>query len=106
VGEESSGLRPRGHLSAVSDIKGRIKKSRATPETGSGGSQICGKSMLQNFVENRHRDGGEVVSLTRQPPALYPQEDSWYSFLFVAKSIPGPTVQLEELGKLKYPVAS
>jgi hypothetical protein len=24
------------------------------------------------------------------PPALYPQEQSWYSFLLEAESIPGP----------------
>jgi hypothetical protein len=40
-------------------------------------------------LDNRLTDGGEVVSLTRRPP-LYPQEDSWYSFLLEAESTPGP----------------
>jgi hypothetical protein len=30
-------------------------------------------------------DGGEVVGLTRQWAALYPQDDSWYSFLLEAE---------------------
>jgi hypothetical protein len=34
-------------------------------------------------------DGGEVVSLTRRLAALYPQEDSWYSFLLEAEYTPG-----------------
>jgi hypothetical protein len=41
-----------------------------------------------SFLDNRLTDGGEV-SLTR-PPALYPQEYSWYSFLLEAESTPGP----------------
>jgi hypothetical protein len=36
-------------------------------------------------LDNRLTDGSENVSLTRLPAALYPQEDSWYSF--VAKNI-------------------
>jgi hypothetical protein len=31
-------------------------------------------------LDSRLTDGGEVVSLTRRPAALYPQEDSWYSY--------------------------
>jgi hypothetical protein len=42
------------------------------------------------FLENRFADGGEDVSLTRRPTALYPQEDSWCSFLLEAESTPGP----------------
>jgi hypothetical protein len=41
--------------------------------------------MLPHFLSNRLADGGEVVSR-----ALYPQEDSWYSFLLEAESTPGP----------------
>jgi hypothetical protein len=41
------------------------------------------------FVRRRLTDGGEVVSLTCQPAALYPKEDSWYSFLLEAESTPG-----------------
>jgi hypothetical protein len=43
-------------------------------------------SMLLHFVDYQLTDGGEVFSLT----VLYPQEDSWYSFLLEAESIPGP----------------
>jgi hypothetical protein len=32
---------------------------------------------------------------------LYPQEDSWYSFLLQAESTPRAIVRLEELGALK-----
>jgi hypothetical protein len=41
------------------------------------------------FLDVRLTDGGKVVSLTRLPP-FTPQEDSWYSFLLVAESTPGP----------------
>jgi hypothetical protein len=40
------------------------------------------------FLENRYSDGGDVVSLTGRPAALYHQEDSWYSFLLEAESTP------------------
>jgi hypothetical protein len=46
-------------------------------------------SRLPHFLDNWLTDGGEVVSLTRRPH-LYPQEDSWYSFLLEAESTPGP----------------
>jgi hypothetical protein len=42
------------------------------------------------FLDSWPTDGGEVVSLTRRPAALYPQEDSWYSFLLEAESTVGP----------------
>jgi hypothetical protein len=32
----------------------------------------------RGFQKNKIKYGGEVVSLTRRPAALYPQEDSWY----------------------------
>jgi hypothetical protein len=35
------------------------------------------------------------------PAALYPEEDSWYSFLLEAESTPKAIVRLEGLGKLK-----
>jgi hypothetical protein len=38
--------------------------------------------------------------------ALYPQEDSWYSFLLEAESIPRSIVRLEGLGQLKNPMTS
>jgi hypothetical protein len=65
------------------------KKGKAIPETGRGGPQGCKKSRLPHFLDNWLTDGGEVVSLTRRPP-FTPQEDSWYSFLLVAESTPGP----------------
>jgi hypothetical protein len=40
-------------------------------------------------LDNRLIDGGEFVSLTRWPAALYPQEDSWDSSLLEAESTPG-----------------
>jgi hypothetical protein len=57
---------------------------------GRGGLQGCETSRLSHFLDNRLRDGVEVVSLTRRPAALYPQEDSWYSFLLEAESTSGP----------------
>jgi hypothetical protein len=42
-----------------------------------------------HFLDNQLTDGSEVVSLTRRPTALYPQEDSWYSFLSEAESTLG-----------------
>jgi hypothetical protein len=41
------------------------------------------------FYKNKFTDGGEAVSLTRRPAALYSQEDFWYSFLLGAESTPG-----------------
>jgi hypothetical protein len=40
------------------------------------------------------------------PAALYPQEDSWYSFLLEAESTPEAIVRLEGLGQLKNPMTS
>jgi hypothetical protein len=44
------------------------------------------RSRLPQFLKNWLRDSGEVVSLTRLPAALYPEEDSYYSFLLEAES--------------------
>jgi hypothetical protein len=44
---------------------------------------------LPQGLNNRLIDDDEVVSLTRQPAALYPQEDSRYSFLLEAEPILG-----------------
>jgi hypothetical protein len=52
----------------------------------------------------RSTDGGKGVSLTRRPP-FTTQEDSWYSFLLEAESIPGP-VRLEGLYQLKKSTSS
>jgi hypothetical protein len=64
-------------------------KGKAIPETGREDPQGSEKSRFPHFQDNRLRDGGEVVSPTRQPP-FTPEEDVWYSFLLEAESIPGP----------------
>jgi hypothetical protein len=56
-------------------------KGRAIRVTGRGGPYGCKTSRLPHLLQNRLTDGGEVVSLTCRLAALYPQEDSWYSFL-------------------------
>jgi hypothetical protein len=63
---------------------------KAIPVTGPGGTYCYGTSRFLHSLDNRLTDGGEFVSFTRQPAALYPQEDSWYSFLLEAESTPGP----------------
>jgi hypothetical protein len=42
------------------------------------------------FLDNGFTDGGEVVSLTHSPAALYPQKGSGFSFLLEAELTPGP----------------
>jgi hypothetical protein len=66
------------------------KVSEAIPVTGHGGPYSCEKSRLPHFLDNQLIDGGQVVSLTHQQAALYPQDDTWYSFLSEAESTPGP----------------
>jgi hypothetical protein len=72
-----------GHHTLLTLIKGK-----AIPVTGRGRPQGCERSRLPQFLKNRLTDGGEAVSLKR-PGALYPQEDSWYSYLLEAESTPG-----------------
>jgi hypothetical protein len=43
-------------------------------------------STLSRFPDNWLTDGSEAVSLMPQLAALYPQKDSWYSFLLDAES--------------------
>jgi hypothetical protein len=45
----------------------RYYAKRNVPVTGSGGPQGCERSRVPYFLDNRLRDGGEVVSLTRRP---------------------------------------
>jgi hypothetical protein len=45
--------------------------------------------MLPHVLENRLTNGGEVISFTRRQAALYPQEDSRYSFLLETESTLG-----------------
>jgi hypothetical protein len=53
--------------------------------TGRGGPQVCETPRIPYFVHNGLTDGGEFVSLTLRQPALYPQDDSWYSFMLEAE---------------------
>jgi hypothetical protein len=46
-------------------------------------------SRLPHSLDNRLRDGGEVVSLTGRP-FFTPKEALWYSFLLEAESTPEP----------------
>jgi hypothetical protein len=62
---------------------------KVIPLTGRGGSYGCETSRLPHFPDNRLTDDGEVVSLTRRTPFTL-QKDSWYSFLSVTESTPGP----------------
>jgi hypothetical protein len=64
-------------------------KGKVIPVTGRRGPYGCETSRILHFLDNRLTDGGEVLSLTRRPAALYPQEDLRYSFLLKAESIPG-----------------
>jgi hypothetical protein len=64
-----------------------IKKGKAIAVTGRGSPYGCETSRLPHFLDSWLTDGGKVVSLTRRPAALCPQEDSWYSFLLEAESI-------------------
>jgi hypothetical protein len=76
-----------------SDIRAAIivkGKRKTIPVTRRGGPHGCETSRVPHFPHNRLTDDGEDVSLTHLPAALYPQEDSWYSFLLEAASTPGP----------------
>jgi hypothetical protein len=66
----------------------RKKKGKAIPVTGRGGPQGCETSRLPHFLDNRIKDGGKVVSLTRRP-SFIPQKDFWYSFVLEAEWTPG-----------------
>jgi hypothetical protein len=48
--------------------KATAEKGKAVPVTDRGGPYGCETSRLPYFLDNRLSDGGEVVSLTRQPP--------------------------------------
>jgi hypothetical protein len=72
--------------SIFSSYYNTLKKS--IPIRGRGGPLVCETSRLPHFLDNRLTDGGEVEPYALA--ALYPQEDSWYSFLLEAASTPGP----------------
>jgi hypothetical protein len=46
------------------------KKDKAIPVTGRGGPYGCETSRLPHFLDNRYKDGGEVVGLMRRPPFI------------------------------------
>jgi hypothetical protein len=70
-----------------------LKKSRVVPVTGREGPYGCETLRVPHYLDNRQKDGSEVVSLTRRP-LFTPKENylinSWYSFLLEAESTPGP----------------
>jgi hypothetical protein len=59
---------------------------KAIPVTGRGGQQGRETLRLSRQSAHRRRWGCQPYA----PAALYPQEDSWYSFLLEAESTPGP----------------
>jgi hypothetical protein len=66
-----------------------FEKRKAILVTGLRCPYDCETSRLPYFLDNRLTDGVQECSLTRLPAALYPQEDSWCSFLLEAESTPG-----------------
>ena len=52
------------------------------------GREVYRRLRLPDFRQSAH-ESGKVVSPTHRPP-LPPRKYSWYSFLFVAESTPGP----------------
>jgi hypothetical protein len=82
----------------LGNIKG---KGKVIHVTGHGGPEDCEMSRLPHFIDNLFTD----ISLTRRPH-LFPQEDTWYSFLLGAEWTPRAIVRLEGLGQLKNPVTS
>jgi hypothetical protein len=65
-------------------------KDKVIPVTGRGGPYSYETSRLPHFPENLFTDGCVFFRLTRRPPAPYPHEDSWYSFLLEVESTSGP----------------
>jgi hypothetical protein len=51
----------------MADITG-VQKRYSIPGIGRGGPQGCETSRLPHFLDSRLTDGGDIVSLTRQPP--------------------------------------
>jgi hypothetical protein len=67
-----------GHAKPVAILSlAKTKGDKAIPVTGPGGSFVSERLRLSHFLDKQLTDGGEVVS-------LYPQEDSWHSFLLEA----------------------
>jgi hypothetical protein len=51
---------------------------------------VCETSRFPHYLDNRLRDGGEVIGLARRL-RFAPKEDSWYSFLLEAESNTWPS---------------
>jgi hypothetical protein len=68
------------------EVKG---KGKAIPVTDRGRPYVCETSRLPQFIDNRLKGGGEVVSLTCRQP-FTPKDDSWCSFPLEAESTPEP----------------
>jgi hypothetical protein len=69
--------------------KGKGKgKAKAVPLQAWVGPEGSRKLRFPHYMTTA-QDGGKVVSLTHRPP-LPPRKCSWYSFLLVAESTPGP----------------
>jgi hypothetical protein len=83
------------NVSEVPDFFRNAGKSKSIPVTGLEGPYGCRDSHI--FLENQLTDCGEVVSLTHRQAVLYPQEDSWYTFLLEARVDPRAIVRLEVL---------
>jgi hypothetical protein len=77
------------HTYSASSLQFHLLKSKAIPVRVRGDLQGCETSRFSHSLDNRLRDGGEFVSLTRRP-RITPKEDFWYSFLLEAGSNPGP----------------
>jgi hypothetical protein len=61
----------------------KMQKGKVIPVTGRGGAQGCETFSRQSAHRWRWCQ-------TNTPAAIYPQEDSWYSFLLEAESTSGP----------------
>jgi hypothetical protein len=58
----------RYHVPRRPNGKKERKRGKAIPLTGRSGQQGCDTSRLPHLLENRVTDGGEVISIMRQPP--------------------------------------
>jgi hypothetical protein len=61
-------------------------EGKGNPVTGRGGPEGCEALRFPHFLDNRLVVGGTPYAQAD----LYPQEDSWYSFLLETESTPGP----------------
>jgi hypothetical protein len=78
---------------------------KAIPVTGRGGPLGCKTSRFPQCLDNRLTDGGQAVSLKRQPPFTR-QENSWYLFLLEAVSTPrshSAAKRIRSVKKIQWP---